>query len=306
MKASRAWGALSAALLAPGAGLAQAPAPSPPTLVFRSGVEAVYVDVFVTKSGQPVPGLVAADFELKDNRVAQRVELVSAETRPLLAVLVFDTSNSMEGDRLAALRAAGEAFLDGLRAADQASLLSFSEELRWLAPPTTDKASVRAALGQLRAEGATAAFDALYAGIVLSEGGLRPLIVEFTDGEDNLSWLGERQLRLLAERSNALVHVVGWQPPPPPPSAWRRSEVESPQVRALRQIAELTGGRLWLAASRERLREAFAAIADAMGQRYVLRYEPQGVRREGEHRIEVRLRGRKGDVHARRGYWVAP
>jgi hypothetical protein len=42
-----------------------------------------------------------------------------------------------------------------------------------------------------------------------------------------------------------------------------------------------------------------------MGHRYLLSYEPTGVRREGWHRIEARLRGVRGDVHVRRGYWVA-
>ena len=41
-----------------------------------------------------------------------------------------------------------------------------------------------------------------------------------------------------------------------------------------------------------------------MGHRYVLRYEPTGVKRKGWHRIDARLRGVKGDVHVRRGYWV--
>ena len=42
-----------------------------------------------------------------------------------------------------------------------------------------------------------------------------------------------------------------------------------------------------------------------MAHRYVLRYEPRGVKREGWHAIEVALKGQKGDLHARRGYWVA-
>ena len=41
-----------------------------------------------------------------------------------------------------------------------------------------------------------------------------------------------------------------------------------------------------------------------MGHRYVLSYEPTGVRREDWHRTEARLRGVKGDVHVRRGYWA--
>jgi hypothetical protein len=38
--------------------------------------------------------------------------------------------------------------------------------------------------------------------------------------------------------------------------------------------------------------------------RYVLRYEAHGVKREGWHRIEVRLKSGKGEAKTRRGYWV--
>jgi len=80
---------------------------------------------------------------------------------------------------------------------------------------------------------------------------------------------------------------------------------EPEHVRALGRIAEATGGRFWGADSPERLRQAFAAIADAMGHRYVLRYEPSRVKRAGWHQLDVKLRGHKGDVQARHGYWVA-
>jgi hypothetical protein len=109
------------------------------------------------------------------------------------------------------------------------------------------------------------------------------------------------------ERSNALVHTVGWGGPAAATGSSREADLaESDQTRALRQIAEATGGRSWEADSPERLRRAFAAIADAMGHRYLLRYEPQGARREGWHRIEIKLRGHKGEVEARHGYGVAP
>jgi len=278
--------------------------------VFRASVEAVYVDVFVSRGGQPIPGLQASSFELKDNGVRRAVELVAAESRPLRAVLVFDTSSSVVGERLAALKAAGDAFLNGLRPADQVALVGFSEEIAWLAAATTDKAAVRRALDQLEPLGATAAFDALYAAVALSEEGGRSLIVLFTDGEDNMSFLGETQLLTVVERSNGLVHIVGWrQPEPTEPVPGRLTGAELSeldQTVALRQIAEATGGRFWGADSPERLRRAFAEIAEAMSHRYILRYEPQGVPREGWHRIEIKLRGQKGDLQARHGYWVAP
>ena len=281
--------------------------------VFRAGVDAVYVDVFVTRSGQPVPGLRATDFELKDNGVQQKLELAQAESMPLRAMLVFDTSSSLAKDgRLQALKAAGEAFITGLRPADAVGLVTFSQEIAHQMAPTTDRNRVRWALSGVQAEGATAVFDALYAGLVLGEGGGRGLVVLFSDGEDNMSFLGEEQLRKVVERSNALVHIVAWRDPPRPggPVTGLQRVVDPTggdpdHIRTLRKIAEASGGRLWGADSPAKLRAAFAAIADAMGQRYVLRYEPEKVKREGWHQLEVKLRGHKGDVQARKGYWVA-
>jgi tight adherence protein B len=297
--AASTWSLLAAAIAS--ASLAAAQTAGPP--VFRSGVEAVCVDAFVSRSGQAVPGLQDTNFELKDNGVRQTLTLVAAESRPLTAVLVFDTSNSMAGERLAALRSAAEAFLDGLRPNDRAALIAFAHEIEWLAGPSADKAEVRSALGRLRAEGLTGVYDALYAGITLADDGVRPLVVLFTDGEDNVSILGPRQLEQEAERSNVLIHVVGWRPPTILPLRFPEAPA-SEQTRVLRRIAEITGGRFSATDSASRLRESFAAIADAMGHRYVLHYEPRGVTRQGWHRIELRLRGAKGQVQARRGYWV--
>ena len=280
--------------------LAPLPAAAQTPPVFRAEVGSTYVDVIVSNGGRPVPGLTASDFELEDDGVLQQVELVSAESRPVQAVLVFDASSSVAGEKVVALRAAGEAFLDGLRPADEAALVVFSEEIDWLAAPTVDRPAVRRALAELRPHGATAVFDALYAALVLADARGRALVVLFTDGEDNTSILGERELRAAARRSNATVHVVGLRDASAGPPA-----SETAQVRSLREIAQGSGGRFWTAESPARLREAFAAIAASMGERYVLRYEPQGLKREGWHELSVRLRKAKGTVQARRGYWVA-
>jgi VWFA-related protein len=300
-------GFAGAATLAVAAAVPGAPSQAPP--VFRATVESVYVDVFVSRGGQPIPGLQASSFELKDNGVRQVAELLVAESQPLHAVLVFDTSSSLAGERLTALKAAGKAFLDGLGPEDQVALVGFSEEIAWLTSSTADKAAVRRALDNLEAAGTTAAFDALYAAVALSEEAGRSLIVLFTDGEDNMSVLSEKQLVTVVERSNALVHTVGWREPgitSEPGLITAEITVPNQAFPPLRQIAEASGGRFWWADSPEQLRRAFAEIADAMSHRYILRYEPQGVKREGWHRIEIKLRGQKGDLQARHGYWVAP
>lgn len=87
--------------------LRQEPQKAPP--VFGASVESVYVDAFVSEHGAPVTGLLASDFELKDNGVVQQLELVASDTQPLLAVLTFDVSNSLDGEKRVALTAASQA-----------------------------------------------------------------------------------------------------------------------------------------------------------------------------------------------------
>lgn len=306
---------LAAVLAAVLAGSDPGGAQQPP--VFRAGVESVYVDVFVTRGGAPVLGLDASNFELRDEGRLQRPELLVVESVPLTTLLVFDTSDSVRGAKLEALRAAAGAFLEGLRPLDKVGLIAFSQEVRWLARPTTDKAAVSGALARLTAEGATAVWDALSAAMTVLPTTSRSLVVVFSDGEDNLSWLDGPRVQAQAARSNALLQVVGFSstaeadgPPGFGVRAWpfweRAPEIGEPAyVEELRRVAELTGGRLWPADSPARLAGAFRAIVEAMNTRYVLRYDPGPEARPGWHRIEVRLKGVKGDVRARQGYWRA-
>jgi VWFA-related protein len=290
----------------------QSPAPVPS---FATGVDAVCVDAFVTREGVPVTGLQARNFELRDDGVAQEVELVAIEELPPSALLVFDTSASVEGARLAALRAAAEAMLDSLRPDYEVGLLSFAHEVKLVQAPSADRAVVRTALGALRGEGATALWDALHTGLTLLPRDRRALVVVFSDGDDNASFLGPDEVRTDAERANAVIHVVGFDASPPThqvnlfPRFFRSvivTEIAPDRRRVLREAAEATGGRLWTADSPARLTTVFGAIAAAMNTRYVLRYESTVHARAGWHRIDLRLRGAKGEIRTRSGYFRMP
>jgi hypothetical protein len=62
---------------------------------FRAEVDVVSVDVAVTDRSRPVGGLDSADFQLSDNGVAQRIELLSIEATPIDVSLVVDVSGSI-------------------------------------------------------------------------------------------------------------------------------------------------------------------------------------------------------------------
>jgi VWFA-related protein len=262
-------------------------------LTFSAEVAAVYVDVFVTSRDRPVSGLRAGDFEITDDGVRQSPTLAQAETVPVASLLLFDTSGSVKGQRLRDLKAAGHAFADGLAPRDEAALLAFSDQLNLLARPNSARAPLHLALDRMAPGGATTLYDALYLGFKLPFGQGRPLIVLFTDGEDNLSWLGRDDVREASLQSNAVLYVVAAGAP------------DAPEAAFLRETAEGTGGRFWNATGGGQLTERLLQVLQAMSTRYVLTYEPQGVGRGGRHQLKVTVKGRKVEVRHRREYVVA-
>jgi len=297
--------------------------PQPP--VFAAQVESVVIDAFVSGRSPNAPRLSARDFVLKDGGVSQPFDLIPSEELPIRALLVFDTSGSMEGAKLDSLRAAAWSFLEKLRPEDEVALIVFSEEIASLVPLTRDHSQTRAALLRLRAGGGTSAHDALFAALLLPGSSQRTLVILFSDGEDNSSWLGDKQIRSVVERSNALIHVVAagsaatsGVPLSQSPNflgalqagdrarsryTARLGRSDSIHVRKLRELAETTGGSLVEVDSSARLEAAFAQIIEAMKGRYVLRYDPLNPK-PGWHKLELQLRSGNGKVRGRTGYWV--
>jgi VWFA-related protein len=283
---------------------------------FGVDVEAVYVDVFVSRDDRPVPDLRAENFEVLDQDVPQQVQLLAAQEAPLEVVIALDTSQSVEGEVLEALRAASRSFLVGLPGNARASLVAFSHAARLVAGPTAPR-EILPVLDRTAAGGGTALHDALFAAIALSQTpGRRPLILAFTDGADTASWLDAGQVQAMARQCDAVVYVVGidaalegrgtgslWKQPVQ--SGTRAGDVDIRETRraaALRELAEETGGRLLLSPSAAGLHAAFTRILAESQTRYLLSFSPQGVARGGWHALTVRLRGTSGDARARRGY----
>jgi VWFA-related protein len=259
------------------------------------------VEALVTRNGTPVRGLRAADFEVRDAGQLQTLEEIHEEKTKLDVVLVLDLSQSVAGSKLAALRDAAGAFLDGLRPSadpldagsdgERAALLVFQEEVRLLEPLTPALDRVRRAVQNVKARGSTALVDATYSGLRLLEPGpRRTVVVVFSDGLDSLSWLTPDQVREAATRSEALVYAV---------VARAKGDPENP---FLREVTRATGGRVWTARSEKELRARFLDVLDDIRSRYVLSYTPQGVDFPGWHPLEVRLKKGRGEVLARPGY----
>jgi Ca-activated chloride channel family protein len=280
MTARLALAAIFAAVLAPAA-VAQRPS-------FTAGVDAVQVDVAVTRGGKPVANLVAENFIVTDNGARQDATVVLRSDLPLRVVMTLDTSESVKGRRLQQLVEASAALNDRLREGDEVSVITFSESVRLRAPMAPPGPHVREALGGLSGTGPTALFDALNLAFASeADQKIRSLVLLFSDGRDTSSWMPLEPLMETARRASSVLHVVRFSPD-----------------KVLDKLAEAAGGRTFSSGSDEDMQDLFTRALDEMRSRYVLTYTATGEQKKGWHDIRVQLRNARGDVSARPGYFV--
>jgi len=262
------------------------------TPIFSTKVEVVRVDALVTDGGRPVLGLGPADFEVLDNGVPQAVEFVSYDQIPLNVVLAFDMSDSVAGERLEHLRSAGAAVLAGLKRNDQSALVTFNNQVMLGAALTSDTEPLREAIDHVVGEGDTSLVDGVFAGITVGESDAgRALLIVFSDGLDTLSWLSPAAVLDTAKRSDVVAYAVS---------------VGKVKAEFLRDLTSFSGGRLFELEKTANLSATFVSILEEFRQRYLVSYTPRSVSREGWHRLEVRLKGKRATIKARPGYLAGP
>jgi VWFA-related protein len=256
---------------------------------FSSRTLGVRVDVLVTDGHNPVAGLTTGDFELRDNGIVQKIEVVDANDVPVNAVLALDTSASIAGKRQQDLVGAAESLLDGLKPVDRAALTTFSHAVSPRIPLTADLNAVRAELQHIQPAGQTSIMDGVYVALTstFDQSG-RYLLVVCTDGTDTFSWLQPSEVLEVAKRSNAVIYAV--------------TSADAKKSDALKQLADATGGQVMPVKTSDELRGTFQRILTEFRSRYVLAYTPEGVAPGGFHKIDVTVPRRRLTVKARPGY----
>ena len=297
--------AFAIVLAAAGALSAARPPLQPP--VFKTGALTVSVNAVVKKGNRPVAKLTAKDFRLTDNGVEQKIEAVSIESVPVDVSLFLDTSGSTAG-KLDDMKRDVQGIIRMLRPGDRFRLLtiadSVDEPVPWVPAGTAVNLSFTAV------GGISLVHDALVAALLhRPEADRRHLVVGMTDRRDCGSVVSSEQLRELASRSEAVLHLVD-QSGSGGDLSYRvrtcspRGRPDGPNIIA--EAAARTGGTLhdpsYLFGSS--VLRAFRTIFDEFRQSYVLRYSPSGITRGGWHAIAVQVPAMSGvTIRARQGYF---
>lgn len=203
---------LSAALTILVCGLVSIRAQTPtPRITEEEGVikvdsRLIVIPVSVTNAnGEPVLGLSAKDFTIREEGRIQSIESVgSAESVPLEIALLFDVSASTDAMFRFQQETAAKFLKEVLRSEDRATVFTVGQKPILVQGRDTAEQSINAILSIKPTKGATAFFDTVREAAdflkVNSPAGRRRVIVVISDGEDNFS-IGVQRAQRQYERN---------------------------------------------------------------------------------------------------------
>src|SRR3989475_1610491 len=304
-------------VILPSSATSQEPAAQGP--VIKSEVS--LVNIFATvrdKKKHIVPTLKKEDFHVFEDDQEQKIAFFANERAlPITLGLLIDTSRSEE-NRLPAEQEAAAKFLDQvLRKGDEAMVISFGTDVDLLSDFTDDRTQLDRAIRSARINApnvsmvnagplppesrtrglrGTAFYDAVWVACtekLATEAGRKALVI-ITDAEDNGSKVQLNEAIEVAERTDAVVHILLVHDP----GYGTRPDVA-------RKMAEETGSRVIDGGSMKHMQEAFHQIADELRDQYTLSYYPSNATRDGKFRkIKVETIDKELKVLARRGYYA--
>jgi len=277
------------------------------------------INVVVTVGGRPANAsldLKPEDFEILEDGAPQEIANFSRNAdQPLKMVMLFDTSYSVAQRLNFERRAAARFFERVIRPQDRAAVFSVSTEVVVLQEFTNKVPLLVDATRQLRAQGATSLYDAIYLGsdyLKPAEG--RRVIVIVSDGGDTTSSKGLLEAMDRAQKSDSVIFAI-FTGNPWPSENLRDLAAE----RALESLTKETGGELFKPrlpdgrrpgeetddVALKELDRTFTDLAERLRTQYVLGFFSTNEKRDGSFRkLDVRIKKPSYIARARTGYYA--
>jgi Ca-activated chloride channel family protein len=268
-------------------------------------VDMVLVNASVTDAyGHPVPNLEKKNFRLFEDNVEQEILTFSTEDVPASIGLLFDTSESMS-DKMVASRHAVAQFLQKSNPKDEFFLISFNNRPDLNSPFTSDIEQLQERTISLKPRGRTALLDAIYLGVAQMKSARhdRHILLVISDGGDNHSRHHETEIRNLLRESDCQLYALGIFDA----HDMSRTTEEREGPGLLSELAEMTGGHVFQAASLRELLDLSGKIGTELRSQYIIGYKSSDPHHDGGwRRIKVSLapsNSRPLMAHARTGYY---
>ncbi len=250
--------------------------------------------------GKPIIGLKQIQFKVFEDGQEQKVDFFAAEKTPFAAVILIDTSGSMEGG-VSMARSAAINFLDGLRADDMTAIYNFDSRIS-LVQDFSNSRDISEKVFDLKAAGMTVLNDAIYkAALELSKRAeKRKAIIVLSDGADTRSGhSGDKALKA-AIAANATIYTIDMS------SINMGGKDRLQSQAALKNFAEKSGGIFVPAPGGVAMREAFKNVVEELGVQYTLGYQPTNAKKDGKWRaIEIKVAKPNLTIRTRKGYHAA-
>ena len=269
--------------------------------VFRKEVDEVTLHATVVDDkNHIVTGLDRGDFAVYEDGQPQKVTSFRHEDIPVAVGIVIDNSGSMR-DKRPAVNAAAINFVKSSNPQDKVFIVNFNEDFFLDQDYTASIPKLKDALERIEARGGTALYDAVVASADhLKKSGLleKKVLLVVTDGEDNASRESlEQAIRRLQEENGPTVYTIGLL-----------AEERSKRARALREMAEETGGVAFFPQGLGEVDAITQQIAHDIRNQYTIGYNPSKPQAEGGFRtvkVEANAKGyKKLQVRTRSGYYA--
>jgi VWFA-related protein len=288
-----------------------APQSAPVNPTFRSGVAMVTVAATVRdKKGRLVPSLTRDQFQVLDRGEIRTIKDFRPDMAPVSVALLFDASGSMSvASNVEAAKRAAYYIMSWLQVGrDESALYSFDTRLDELEPFSSKQSHMPTSLERIEPFGMTSLHDAIAetARRVAQRGRAHRAVIVLTDGIDTSSRLTAGQVSGMASAIDVPVYVLAVVSPLDHPglAASLTANRPGPLTGDLANLAEWTGGRLFISSNAQDSVSAAREIMAELRQQYLIAFEP-GIQ-PGWHPLEVRVRDSKLTVRARSGYVAAP
>ncbi len=249
--------------------------------------------------GKPVTDLKQNQFRVLEDGLEQTVDFFEAEETPFAAVILMDTSGSMEGG-VSMARSAAINFLDGLRTDDVTAIYNFDSKVS-LVQDFSNSRDIAEKVFNLKAAGMTVLNDAIYqAAVELGKRGeKRKAIIVLSDGADTRSARSADKALKAAVAAGATIYTIDM-------SVVNAGNNRFQNQAALKNFAEKSGGLFIPTPGGVAMREAFKNIVAELGTQYTLGYQPTNTKKDGKWRaIEIRVAKPNLTIRTRKGYNAA-